>query len=369
MSNESDIVIFGGGIGGATLARSLAKDYSVTLIDPRDFIEVPMAGTRTIVEPDFADRATILFSDALPGVRHVQGRLVEWTAGGGSVELADGSVDLLSAKVNVLATGSRFTNPLMRSSEGSMGERKALYRRYRDRIEGAQRILIIGGGPIGVEVAGEISETWPDKQITLLDRGDRLLRGSSEKLAREATRILKGRGVTIVTGETLESTPSVDPFADGGDVTTDRGRTIAYDLLIWATGGRAETWYMRPQFAALLDQQGRLKVDSQLRVVGLDGVFAIGDINNVPENKMAIHILGQAKVVEQNIRAVLEGREPAASYKPKAGNPLMLLALGKKEGVSHVPILGVVKAGWFNRIIKARNMLVPRFRQAFGLQG
>jgi NADH dehydrogenase FAD-containing subunit len=328
-----------------------------------------MAGTRNIVAPEFAERATIRFSEALPGVQHVQGRLVEWTVDGGSVELADGTVSVLRGRVSILATGSRFPNPLMRASDGSMAERKALYGRYRDRIESASRILIIGGGPIGVEVAGEISDTWPSKQITLVDRGTRLLKGSSEKLATEAARILTARGVTIVTGEALDSTPSADPFADGGEVQTDQGRRIAYDLLIWATGGRPETWYMRPQFAALLDQSGRLKVDPQLRVIGLEGVFAIGDINNVPENKMAIHILGQAKIVEQNIRAVLSGRDHLAAYKPKTGSPLMLLALGKSEGVSHVPVLGVVKAGWFNRMVKTRNMLVPRFRQAFGLKG
>ncbi|TRL36466.1 FAD-dependent oxidoreductase [Methylosinus sporium] len=361
------VVIFGGGIAGATLAKSLVRDFSVMLVDPRDFIEVPMAATRVIVDPDLAGPATIAFAEALVGVRHVQGRLAEWTPEGGRVELADGAQVVISGNVTVLATGSRHANPLMRSSSGSMEERRALYRRYNVRIMEAEQILIVGGGPIGVEIAGEISEAWPEKSITLIERGERLLKGSSEELAREATRILEARGVTLITGENLTSQPSTDPFAEGGTVTTDKGRVIDYALLIWATGGQPETAFMRKHYAALLDEAGRLRVDPQLRVKGLTNVFAVGDINDVAENKMAVHILGQAKTAETNIRAILTGRGALAVYKAKTGNPMMLLALGRHTGVSHLPILGVVKAGWLNRMIKTRDMLVPRFRKAFGL--
>lgn len=367
MTTQSDIVIFGGGIGGATLAKGLSKDFSVTLVDPRDFMEVPMAATRNIVDPSFAGPATISFAEALPGVRHVKGSLVEWTAEGGRVEGADGTVVVLKGKVSVLATGSHFVNPLMRSSEGTMEGRKALYGDYSTRIKSAGSVLIVGGGPIGVEIAGEISEAFPGKTVTLIDRGTRLLKGSSEKLAAEAQRILERRGVTIITGEGLATTPSTDAFAPGGSVTTDKGRTIAYDLLIWATGGRPKTAYMQAHYANLLDANGRIKVDPELRVLGLDNVFAIGDINDVAENKMAVHILGQAKTLEANIRAVLSGSGALAAYKPKTGSPMMLVALGRDEGVSHLPGLGVVKAKWFNRMVKTRDMLVPRFRKSFGV--
>lgn len=171
----------------------------------------------------------------------------------------------------------------------------------------------------------------------------------------------------VLTGEGLVSQPSGDAFAPGGTVTTDKGRTIAYDLLVWATGGRPRTAYMQAHYADLLDADGRIKVDPQLRVIGLDTVFAIGDINDVPENKMAVHILGQARTLEGNIRAVLGGTGSLSAYKPKTGSPMMLVALGRNQGVSHLPGLGVVKAKWFNRMVKTRDMLVPRFRKSFGV--
>lgn len=364
---DLDVLIFGAGIAGATLARALSRDYAVTVVDPRDFIEVPMAATRNFVEPDFAGPATIAFADALPGVRLVPGRLVEWTPEGGLIEGPDGVHQRLTGRVVVLATGSRFANPLMRSSEGTMESRRTLYRNYSSRIAASHRILIIGGGPIGVETAGEISSAWPGKSITLVDRGSRLLKGSSEALGAEALHILRSRGVAVVLGEALASEPSLDPFAAGGTVTTTTGRVIAYDLLIWATGGRPETHYMARRYGALLDETGRIRVDAYLRVEGLKTLFAVGDINNVPENKMAVHILGQAKAAQANIRAALNGRDPSVAYRAQTGNPMMLLALGSRTGVSHLPVLGVVRSSWFNRMIKARDMLVPRFRRAFGL--
>jgi NADH dehydrogenase FAD-containing subunit len=362
-----DIVIFGGGIAGASLARSLSGDFSVLLVDPRDFMEVPMAMTRVIVAPDFAGPATIPFSDALTGVDLMRGRLVDWTPEGGRVERADGTQIIVTGSVMVLATGSRYANPVMRSSDGTMEERRALFRVYHERIKAAAKVLIIGGGPIGIEIAGEISETWPDKAITVLDRGERILKGSSLKLAREARRILEARGVTILTGQWLGRRPSPDALADGGSATTDKGTVIDYDLLIWATGGQPETGYMKAHAAERLNEAGRITVDAQLRVKGLNNVFAVGDINDVPENKMAVHVLGQIKIAEANIRAVLEGRDATSAYKPQTGNPMMLLALGRKAGVAHVPVLGVIKAGWFNRMLKTRDMLVPRFRKSFGL--
>lgn len=369
MNDQPDIVIFGGGVAGATLARGLARagQFSVTLIDPRNFIEVPMAATRSIVEPNFAGPAIIPYGAALPNVSFFQGRLVEWTPEGGLIQTPDGGTALLSGRISVLATGSRFANPLMRSSEGTIEERKALYSRYNERICAARQILIVGGGPIGVEIAGEVSAAWPDKTITLIERGERILRGSSEKLADAAQGVLQARGVTVITGENLATQPAVDPFAGGGMVATDKGREIAYDLLIWATGGRPETGFMRTHYAELLDDAGRIRVDQQLRVKGLANVFAVGDINDVAENKMAVHILGQAKTAEANIRRALTGNGAFKAYKAKTSNPMMLLALGRETGLSHMPVVGVVQFGWLNRMIKSRDMLVPRFRNAFGL--
>ncbi|WP_233890183.1 NAD(P)/FAD-dependent oxidoreductase [Paraburkholderia flagellata] len=363
------VAIFGGGIAGASLARRLSRDYPVTLVDPLDYFEVPMSAPRSLVAPNFAEPAIIPFPEALPTVRHIRGRLIEWSTDAANVQHIDGHTSTLSSDVSVLATGSRFSSPLVRSEGGTLEERKAFYSRFHFRLLQARNVLIVGGGPIGIEIAGEISETFPDKRLTVLEAGPRILGGTSPKLAAHAQRVLAERGVAVIVNERLVGRqPTDDLFGTEGEAETDRGRTLSYDLLLWCIGGRPNTAFMRSQHPELLDSAGRIKVDRSLRVCGQSSVFAIGDITDLTENKMAWHVQGQVKVAEANIRSVLEGRSDGFKhYKAKTNDPTMVVTLGSRAGVSHLPGLGLVTAGWLNRMAKSAHMLIPKYRKALGV--
>ena len=369
----SQVVIYGGGMAGALLAKALSPKHQVTLVDPNEYFEVPMSAPRSLVQPGFADGAIIPFKAALPGVSHLRGRLTELRADGGIVSLQDGREQLVSGQVTVLATGSVFSNPLMRAIEGSsIDERKAFYRNYRDRIAESQRILIVGGGPIGVEVAGEIIENHPQKTLTVLEAGPRLLAGTSEAAAEHAARFLRERGVTILINERLDKagSGSTDVFSASGEALTHTGRSIAYDLLIWCIGGKPNTGYMQAHFSSALNAGGRIRVTPELQVVGHANVFALGDITDLDENKMAWHINGHVKVAAHNIGAVLaqsSGARKLKAYKPQTGNPKMAVTLGSRHGVVHLPGVGVVRWPAFVRMAKSAHMLVPQYRKVLGV--
>jgi len=370
---ESQVVIYGGGMAGALLAKALSPQFQTTLVDPNEYFEVPMAAPRSVVRPEFADSAIIPFAKALPRVRHIRGALIELRANGGIVRLRGDRQELIEGRVTVLATGSAFSNSLMRAIGGvSIDERKAFYRSYHDRIADSQRIVIVGGGPIGVEVAGEIIENYPRKSITLVEAGPRLLAGTSEAAAEYATRFLKGRGVTILTNERFDrdGSGSADAFAAGGEVRTNRGRSISYDLLIWCIGGKPNTGYMKAHFQTSLNAAGRIRVAPDLRVAGFENVFALGDITDLDENKMAWHINGHVKTAAYNIRALLApngGARKLKTYQPQTGNPKMAVTLGSRHGVVHLPGVGVVRWPAFARIAKSGHMLVPQYRKALGV--
>lgn len=376
MSNhcfDNSIVIYGGGVAGALLAKALSPAFKVTMVDPNEYFEVPMAVPRSLVRPEFAERAIIPFSVALPGVDHIRGTLLELRAEGGLVKMHHGRQTVIKGRVTVLATGSTFSNSLMRALDGaSVSERRTFYTRYEQRIGASQRILIVGGGPIGVEVAGEISEHYPHKSITILEGSPRLLAGTSQAAASHAARILKSRGVAILTGELLvrADSTSAEVFAPGGEALTDRQRRIPYDLLIWCVGGRPNTAYMKPHFGSALNAAGRIRVTPQLRVVDSERIFALGDITDLDENKMAWHIDAQVKSAAHNIRAVLA--EPGTArrlrvHKPQTGNPMMAVTLGSRDGVLHLPVVGVLRSSALSRMAKSGHMLVPKFRKALGV--
>ena len=370
---ETDIVIYGGGMAGAMLAKALPPQFQIVLVDPNEYFEVPMAAPRSLVKPEFADQAIVPFTRALPNVRHIRATLAEMRAGGGLVRLKDGAEIVVKGRVSVLATGSAFSNPLMRAIGGaSVDERKDFYRSYRERLSAAQRILIVGGGPVGVEVAGEIVEHHPDKAITLLEAGPRLLAGTSEGAAEYATRFLQERGVEVLLNERLQSgtTGAADVFAGGGEAFTDQGRSIAYDLLVWCIGGKPNTAYMKERFPTVLNHVGRIRVTPELRVAGQEALFALGDITDLDENKMAWHINGQVKTAAHNIRVLLGGgasTQKLRKYKPQTGNPMMAVTLGSRHGVVHLPVVGTVRWSAFVRMAKSGHMLVPQYRKALAV--
>jgi apoptosis-inducing factor 2 len=366
------VVIYGGGMAGAMLAKKLSADCNVTLVDSNDYFEVPMAAPRSLVTPEFAEASIISFRQALPKAVVVRGSLTEFDGKTGLVKLHDGKQMRLQGDVTVLATGSSFSNSLMRATDSNAADRKAFYAKFKDRIAEASRIVIVGGGPIGVEVAGEITDNYKGKNITLLEGGPRILAGTSEQASKHAASVLSKRGVQIFCGERLEraGSPLTEVFGPPGEAVTTSGRAFAYDLIIWCIGGRPNTAYMKAQLPQLLNEAGRVKVTPQLRVSGMQTVFALGDITDLDENKMAWHITPQVENASFNIRQVLSGKSADSDlkvHKPQTGNPMMAISIGRHTGVLHLPVLGVIRASWMNRLAKAGHMLVPKYRKILGV--
>jgi apoptosis-inducing factor 2 len=245
-----------------------------------------------MVQPRYADRAIISIADAHPKVRHIQGRLAEWIDTGGLVDAVDGARRKVTGDVSVLATGSRFAGEFVRSSSGSMETRKAVFRRHEASLSTARRILIVGGGPIGVEMAAEIVEAWPGRSVTIVESGARILGGAAISASAYAAKFPQYRGVTLLTGERIESPSPADCVsAEPSEARTASGKHIGYDVILWCIGGRPNTEYLRAHFSDRLDADGRVRVTPQLLMEGEDRVFALGD-TNLRENKMALHVKG-----------------------------------------------------------------------------
>jgi len=365
---KSKIVIYGAGMAGAILASRLAEDLDVTVVAPTDYFEVPMAMPRLMVQPGFADKAIVPITEALPKAQHIRGRLVELIGAGGLVDGDGGDRQLVTADITVLATGSRFAGQFIRSSSGSIEERKASFYRLKVSLASARRILIVGGGPLGVEMAGEIVETWPGRSVTIVQSGARILAETGDSASAHAAKFLTEHGVTLLTGERIETPlPQNGYTAEPGEARTANGKHIAYDVMLCCIGGRPNTEYLRAHFSDRLDAEGRVRVTPQLLMEGENNVFALGDIADLKENKMALHVAGQLSVAEANIRAIASGRTPPKTYKAKTGNLMMAVTLGSRAGVIFAPPVGSLRSTWLNRKVKAETMLVPKYRKQLGL--
>ena len=210
--------------------------------------------------------------------------------------------------------------------------------------------VVVGGGYTGTEVAAHgqlmtsrLIKTMPGllgQQIRwiLLDNGPRLLDALDERLSNTAERVLRRRGVEVLTCESVAQ-------ASDGYVKLTTGEKVQTRSLIWCVGVRADPLV---DGLALATKGGRLVVDEFMRVPGIEGIYACGDCAAVPDltrpgricGMTAQHAQRQGKQVARNVAATI-GTGKAKAY--RHGDLGFLVDLGGLAAAAnplHVPLRG-----------------------------
>jgi apoptosis-inducing factor 2 len=360
------VAIIGGGYGGAALAKALDPDFDVVLIDPKDSFVHAVAALRGLVSAPWAERMFFSFDGLLSRGRLVRDRAVSVDPGG--VTTADGT--RVDADYVVLASGSAYPYPAKMDLDDT-GAALAKQAATRAELGSAQGVLLIGAGPVGLELAGEIVAQWPGKQVTIVDVADDVLGGQYLPELRAALRgQLADLGVELVLGSPLtEQPPGAPGVRDAFAVTTEAGRKIEADIWFRCYGVAPSSDYLSGELAAARRADGFVEVDQQLRVVGSANVFAVGDVTAVPEAKRSKAAADHAQVVAANIRALADGAEATTVYRP--GPPAVLIPLGPSGGASQVPGPDgpvVVDAAVTTRY-KSGDLLIGRYQELFNTAG
>jgi apoptosis-inducing factor 2 len=358
------LVVIGGGLGGHKTAYALQSAMDTVLIDPKSYFEVPMAMPRQLVRPGELD-SIIPFERFLPDVRRVEGRAIGVIPG--RVRVDNGQE--VEFDYLVVATGANYRSELVKPLAGAASSRVEHYRALHSHVLAAKRILIVGAGPIGVEIAGELSQEFPDKAVTLIEREARLLPRASERLSRWAAQILAKRGVNLIMGDELQSpaAPESDVDLTPGEAVTRMGSRIGYDLALWCLGARSDARFLAEGFPDAVNDRGEVIIDACLQAAGAQNVFALGDATNFPA-KGGVPLHGQLKVMQRNLLEIAKVGSAAelAPFKPRAALDLAVISLGRNAGVMRLPF-GEFRTGWMARAFKSRDMLVGHLRKDVGV--
>lgn len=350
------VVIVGGGIGGGLVAKTLQFSGDVTLIDPKEYFEIPWANLRAMVEPSFAETSVIKHNEYLTNGRLVVSPAVNIT--NTEVLAADGQT--LPYDYLVIATGHEETYPKTRAG------RLRQYEAEHEKIKAADSILIVGGGPTGVELAGEIAADFPKKKVTLVHRGHRLLEFINPKASKSALDWLVSKKVEVL----LEQSVNLNGVSDGKTTVyqTSHGKSITADIHFLCVGKPLGSWLRDTILKDSLDKQGRLIVDENLRVKGQNNVFAVGDITDIQEIKQGYLAQEHAKVAVKNIKLLMnEGRErKLAIYKPGKGKATAVVTLGRRDAVAQLPFMTV--SGLVPGMLKSGDLFVGKTRKKMGLR-
>lgn len=369
--SKQKLVVIGGGAAGHQIAYDLRDTLAVTLIDPKTYWEVPMAVPRLLVQPD-ALPARMTYASFMPGVRHIQGRAVGISAHKVTVEGTKGREEI-AFDYAVLATGSRYVDPLIKAEVPTELERSAQIIEANGRIKRARRVVVAGGGPVGVETAAELRETYPELMVTLVHGASKLLETGPSKFGKWAAAQLRQLGVEIKLDD-MVTEPAVGAQPTDGRVRTRNGSVLEADLIIWAAGIKPNTDFVASSWPNQVQSNGLLKTDRFLRLEGHPHIFVAGDVTNLPEGRLVITASFHIPSIVSNIKLMLTagagGEIKLKPYSPKIPGKglgkLMIVTLGRRDGLSSFPF-GQFRAPFIARKMKSENMFVDKYRKAVGL--
>jgi NADH dehydrogenase FAD-containing subunit len=355
------VVVIGGGYGGISVAKSLDEVADVILVEPKDAFVHNVAALRALADPSWLPKIFIAYDGLLARGRVAADRAVKVDAG--RVTLASG--EEIEADYIVLATGSEYPFPA-KSDLDVTADAHAKFRAAHAALDAAGRVLLVGAGPVGIELAGEIKAVWPDKQVTLLDAADDVLGARfGAELKTELKRQLTDIGVELLLSSPLRQFP---PTAAGelGEFTieTEPGAKVTADVWFRCYGVSPVSGYLAGELATARQPDGFIAVTPQLQVVGQDRVFAVGDVSDA-DHKMAGLASRQAQVVADNIRALIAGDTPAAEYQPMP--PAIIVPIGPGGGSGQRPDAAELVSAEMVSELKGRDMMIGRFAELFGL--
>ena len=354
-------VVIGGGYGGVNVAKALDADIDVVLIESKDAFVHNVGALRALVEPSFAPSIFLPYDHLLVQGRVVRGRAVEVTSR--RVVLASG--ESMTPDYVVLATGSTYPFPA-KSNAHHAEDAVDNYRAAHGELVDAARVLLVGAGAVGIELAGEIIARWPEKHVTLLDLADDVLGDRFRPdLRAELRRQLTDRGVELVLGESLAQLPSTVANEDATfTVTTKSGRDITADIWFQCFGVTPISDYLKGDLAPARRPDGFVAVRPTLQVEGHDTVFAIGDVSTA-DAKMAGLAGRQAQVVAENIVKLVNGDADLASYEPYG--PAIIVPIGPEGGSGQLPGQEELSSAEMVATVKGRDLMVDRYAEILGL--
>jgi NADH dehydrogenase len=371
MARRHRVVVIGAGFGGLRATKALASQpVDVVLVDANNYhLFQPLlyqVATAGLDADDIAYPARGIFHRQA-NVDVVMGRVT-----GGDLDRRELEVEgvgplaydslIISAGAVTATYGvpgvAEHALPL-KSLQDALALRHHVLRRFELATvepelvdDGLLTVVIVGGGPTGVELAGGLSELFGSvlakdfkrvdverARVVLVEMTDRVLGPFAPSLSAKALTKLRRLGVEVLLGRTVEQ-------VDGTAVHLTDGTRIAAHTLVWAAGVEASG--LGAQLGVPLGRGGRIVVEPDLSIPGYPEVFAIGDVAAAVDERGALlpqlaPVAMQAgRHAARQIVARQEGRptEPFR-YRDKG----IMATIGRNSGIAQLPG-GLKLSGW-----------------------
>ncbi|PSN63726.1 FAD/NAD(P)-binding domain-containing protein [Corynespora cassiicola Philippines] len=370
MSTET-ILILGGSFAGInaahyalrhTVPKLPKKDgttYTVTLVNPSKDFYWRIAAPRATASGELMPASKLFypiepaFAYAQDQFTFVQGTATHVDSAGQTVSVttATGEQQSIPYVALIIATGISTPSPLFTQTTGA-DELTNTYDAFHKALAEAKTVVIGGGGPVGVETAGEIAEFLngkpgflaskpkdPKAKVTLICAEKKLLPILREAIAKKAEKYLNRLGADVVYNtKVVSATPAGEGEAYKSIVELSDGKSLEADIYIDATGARPNTSFLPKEW---LDNRNKVACNPKtLRVEHESAgarVYVIGDAGSYTRG--GVQDQGAAiPVVLTNLRTDLtayisgEAAGPDRHYEPNLSEN-QLVPIGTSKGV------------------------------------
>jgi len=374
-TDKKRIVIVGCGFAGLTLGRKLkSSGFQVVIIDKHNYHQFPPLFYQ--VASAGLEATSVLFP-----LRKIFQKYEDYHIRKAEVTGADTSRNQLLTSAGVVdydylvlahgATNSFFGSVQMQQHSKAMKTivevidlRNNLLMNFENALVAADEserdmylnIVIIGGGPSGVEIAGALAEMnkyvlpkdYPElknirAKIYLIEAADRLLNMMSIKSSEKAKEFLEKSGVKVLT---LTKATGCDEHT----VFLEPGEDIKTGMIIWTAGikGNVIKGLQSDSYA----RNGRLIVDRYNKIRGYENIYALGDIAYMATDKypkghpqVAQVAIQQAKTLSKNMERISNGKPLKEFIYRDLGT---MATIGKNLAVVELPFINFQGIfGWF----------------------
>lgn len=377
-------------------STTTTSHFRLVLIDQRDYSEYTPGILRLFCEPELLDSLAQPLplgssqSKSKDGIhpchlyQFIHGRvtsIVEETAGAGSgtpsktfrnvltyMPSFGGAPKTLAYDYLIVATGMTYRqhpispNP---STEVTLADRFKAWKAAHRQLNQAQRVIVLGGGAVGVELAAEIVEAYGhDKHVTLIDVAPALVTNFPPSTRTYAEKWLRDRNVTLLLNQKLQS------WTDSS-CTLEDGKVLSADVVYVCFGSKPNSDLISSSSSkqsvasSLLGASMRGKVvTSDTLQVTLNGslfrdgtIFSCGDVSTPPsdDEKQAFQAEIQGKLAAENVVKLLGGGGSAVGkIKPVLHHYPRDIA-----GYNQMPLIFVLSLGQYDGCLGFNDLCIP----------
>ncbi|WWD18058.1 hypothetical protein CI109_102505 [Kwoniella shandongensis] len=383
MSEYQNIVIVGASAAGHDLANTLVPDlpgtHRILLVDALEYAWWPVSNLRSAITPGWEKKGVAILSDETVFPSGSQHRVI---APNKVIKLNENSIVLEkpfegSTEVPffkcILATGASQPTPMRPSLSSTKDEWVQALVKIQQDIAKAKRVVIIGAGAVGVEVAGEIRVNHPSTSVTIVHSEPHVLHVTATapstegkvaswssppthpKLSANLEKILKTMNVDLIFSDkvvipTSENTPSSEDDWSGKfglqdglkKVKLASGKTIEADYVFISIGNKPNVQLVKDVDVGALNS-GLVSVDKYLKIIStntasplIKNYYAIGDCNDHPGWKTLMHAQYDAKGAAVNVLKEIKGKPLVKYNRPVLS--AMFIPLGPDRGAGSLTV-------------------------------